>query len=374
MQYRYISKDKLKVSLLGLGCMRFPIINNDPSQIDREKAFEILDYALENGINYFDTAFPYHGGKSEELVGDFFEEYNRNQFYLATKSPVWLVEKHKDFMDYLDKQLVNLKTNYIDFYLLHSLNKKSFDKIKTLNFKRFIENAKRDKKINYIGFSFHDEYEVFKEIIDSYPWDFCQIQLNYMDKYYQAGLKGLRYAESKGIDVVIMEPLKGGKLASAPKEINEIWGKSEIKRSNPEWALKYLYSLSGISVVLSGMSTLDQLKENIGLTSKADILGQEDLNLIEKAEKIYRSRTKVGCTSCNYCMPCPSGVEIPSIFELYNNKSIYGTINESKKSYKDFIATNKSALECIECGLCEKACPQNLSIIALLKDAHVDLA
>lgn len=374
MQYRYISKDKLKVSLLGLGCMRFPIINNDPSQIDREKAFEILDYALENGINYFDTAFPYHGGKSEELVGDFFEEYNRNQFYLATKSPVWLVEKHKDFMDYLDKQLVNLKTNYIDFYLLHSLNKKSFDKIKTLNFKRFIENAKRDKKINYIGFSFHDEYEVFKEIIDSYPWDFCQIQLNYMDKYYQAGLKGLRYAESKGIDVVIMEPLKGGKLASAPKEINEIWGKSEIKRSNPEWALKYLYSLSGISVVLSGMSTLDQLKENIGLTSKTDILGQEDLNLIEKAEKIYRSSTKVGCTSCNYCMPCPSGVEIPSIFELYNNKSIYGTINESKKSYKDFIATNKSALECIECGLCEKACPQNLSIIALLRDAHVDLA
>ena len=373
MQYRYFTNDKLKVSLLGLGCMRFPIINNDPSQIDREKTFEILDYALENGINYFDTAYPYHGGKSEELVGDFFETQNREEFYLATKSPVWLVEKYGDFMDYLDKQLVNLKTNYVDFYLLHSLNKKTFDKIKDLNFKKFIEKAKKDKKINYIGFSFHDEYEIFEEIIDSYPWDFCQIQLNYMDKDYQAGLKGLHYAESKGIDVVIMEPLKGGKLAKAPEEIKQIWDESEIKRSNPEWALKYLYSLSGISVVLSGMSTLDQIKENIAITSKADILEQEDLDLIELAEKIYRSRIKVGCTSCNYCMPCPSGVKIPDIFELYNNKSVYGTINESKKSYEDFIDVNKSALECIECGLCEKSCPQNLSIISLLKDAHMDL-
>ncbi len=373
MQYRYFTNDKLKVSLLGLGCMRFPIINNDPSQIDREKTFAILNYALENGINYFDTAYPYHGGKSEEVVGDFFETQNREKFYLATKNPVWLVEKHGDFMDYLDKQLVNLKTNYVDFYLLHSLNKKTFDKINNLDFKKFIENAKRDKKINYIGFSFHDEYEVFEEIIDSYHWDFCQIQLNYMDKNYQAGLKGLGYAESKGIDVVIMEPLKGGKLAKAPEEIIQIWNESKIRRSTPEWALKYLYSLPGISVVLSGMSTLDQLKENIAITSKADILEQKDLDLIKLAEKIYRSRIKVGCTSCNYCMPCPSGVKIPDIFELYNNKSVYGTIEESKKSYEDFIDVNKSALECIECGLCEKACPQNLSIISLLKDAHVDL-
>lgn len=373
MQYRYFTNDKLKVSLLGLGCMRFPIFNNDPSQIDREKAFEILDYALKNGINYFDTAYPYHGGKSEELVGDFFEKQDRNRFYLATKSPVWLVNNYEDFMYYLDEQLVNLKTKYIDFYLLHSLSKKTFDKIKDLDFKNFIETAKKQQKISYIGFSFHDDYEVFEEIIDSYPWDFCQIQLNYMDKDYQAGLKGLRYAESKGIDVVIMEPLKGGKLASAPKEINMIWDESKIKRSSPEWALKYLYSLSGISTVLSGMSTLNQLKENIAITSKTDVLDKDDLGLIDRAEDIYRSRIKVGCTSCNYCMPCPSGVKIPNVFELYNNKSVYGTIDESKKSYKNLLDTNGSALECIECGLCEKACPQNLSIIALLKDAHLDL-
>lgn len=373
MQYRSFTNDKLKVSLLGLGCMRFPIINNEPSQIDREKTFEILDFALENGINYFDTAYPYHGGKSEGLVGDFFKTYNRNKFYLATKNPVWLVEKHEDFMYYLDKQLLNLKTDYIDFYLLHSLNKKTFDKIKVLDFKKFIQNAKIHNKIKYIGFSFHDEYEVFEEIIDSYPWDFCQIQLNYMDKDYQAGLKGLQYAESKGIDVVIMEPLKGGKLASAPEEVKEIWDESEVKRTSPEWALKYLYSLSGISVVLSGMSTLDQIKDNISISSKTDFLKEEDLDLINRAEEIYRSRIKVGCTSCNYCMPCSSGVKIPDVFELYNNKSVYGTSEESKESYANLLETNSSALECIECGLCEKACPQNLSIISLLKDAHVDL-
>jgi predicted aldo/keto reductase-like oxidoreductase len=353
--------------------MRFPIIDNDPSQINREKTFEMLDYALKNGINYFDTAYPYHGGKSEKLVGDFFEKQNRKDFYLATKNPVWLVEKHSDFMYYLDEQLQNLKTNYIDFYLLHALSKKTFDKIKILNFKKFIEKAKKDKKINYIGFSFHDEYEVFEEIVDSYPWDFCQIQLNYMDKDYQAGLKGLEYAKSKGIDVVIMEPLKGGKLANSPEEINKIWDESEIKRTTPEWALKYLYSLSGISVVLSGMSTLDQLKENIVITAKADILDEKDLGLIDRAEKIYRSRIKVGCTSCNYCMPCPSGVKIPNVFELYNNKSVYGTVTESKKAYNDLLNTKASAKECIECGLCEKACPQNLSIISLLKEAHIDL-
>ena len=373
MQYRYFTKDKLKVSLLGLGCMRFPIIDKDPTKIDREKAFRILDYALENGINYFDTAYPYHGGKSEGLVGDFFEKIDRKKYFLATKNPVWLVKDHGDFMKYLDEQLVNLKTNYIDFYLLHSLSKGTFDKIKDLEFIKFIEEAKKSKKINYIGFSFHDDYEVFEEIIDSYPWDFCQIQLNYIDRDYQAGLKGLRYAESKGIDVVIMEPLKGGKLASAPEEIVQIWDRSKIKRSSPEWALKYLYSLSGISTVLSGMSTLDQIKENIELTNKADLLEKEDFDLIDRAEKIYKSRIKVGCTSCNYCMPCPSGVRIPNVFELYNNKSVYGTTYESRKSYKNLIDGKEDASSCIECGLCEEACPQNLSIISLLKDAHVDL-
>lgn len=373
MQYRYVTKDKLKVSLLGLGCMRFPIIDNNPALIDRDKAFEILSYGFENGINYFDTAYPYHGGKSEALVGDFFENIDRNKFYLATKSPVWLLESKDDFMKYLNEQLVNLKTNYVDFYLLHSLSKRTFDKIREFNFKEFIEKAKNEEKIKYIGFSFHDEYEVFEEIIDSYPWDFCQIQLNYMDKDYQAGLRGLSYAKSKGIDVIIMEPLKGGKLASAPEEILEIWDQARVKRTPPEWALKYLYSLEGIATVLSGMSTLEQIKENIELTSKEDILEKEDFDLVDRAEKIYKSRIKVGCTSCNYCMPCPSGVRIPNVFELYNNKSVYGSAYESIKSYKNLIDGKEDASSCIECGLCEEACPQNLPIISLLKDAHGDL-
>ena len=374
MQYRKFTSSGLNTSLLGFGCMRFPTLDNNLSNIDEKISSKMLEHAIENGVNYIDTAYTYHGGNSESFVGKFLKEKGlREKVYLATKNPVWLVKEYDDFEKLLNEQLERLQTDYIDFYLLHSLHEKTYRKIINLDVFKFLDQAKKNGKIKYAGFSFHDELPLFKEIADAYPWDFCQIQLNYMDKNYQAGLKGLGYAESKGIDVVIMEPLKGGKLAKAPEEIIQIWNESKIRRSTPEWALKYLYSLPGISVVLSGMSTLDQLKENIAITSKADILEQEDLDLIELAEKIYRSRIKVGCTSCNYCMPCPSGVKIPDIFELYNNKSVYGTINESKKSYEDFIDVNKSALECIECGLCEKSCPQNLSIISLLKDAHMDL-
>lgn len=370
MQYRRITSKKLNVSLLGFGCMRFPVIDGDISKIDYEESERMLKFAIDNGLNYIDTAYPYHGGKSEEFVGHVLSHGLRDRVYLATKNPVWLVEKPDDFMKYLDEQLVNLQTKMVDFYLLHALDKKSFKKIIDLNVFDFIKEAKQTGKIKYIGFSFHDELSVFKEIIDSYDWDFCQIQLNYMDRTYQAGIEGLNYARSKNIDVIVMEPLKGGKLAIAPDEIKKVISLGQVERTPAALALKWVQEQEGVAVVLSGMSTIEQVQENIEISSASDKLSPVELQIIDEAESIFRSKIKVGCTFCEYCLPCPSGVRIPGVFELYNNMSVYGTEDQSKDSYKNYIEKSMSSLSCIECGQCEQICPQHLQIITQLKEAH----
>ncbi len=373
MQYRLLTEDKLNVSLLGLGCMRFPVLENDNSKIDEELATRMVRYAFHNGINYFDTAYPYHGGESESFMGKALEGINREEYHLATKSPVWLIENHKDFMKYLDEQLVNLNTNYVDFYLFHALNNSSFEKIKSLEFEKFVGQAKLEGKIKHIGFSFHDELPVFKEIIDHYPWEFCQIQLNYMDIEYQAGLAGLEYAKDNGIDVVVMEPLKGGKLASSPVDVLQVWNRSATSRTPVQWALKWLHSLSGISVVLSGMSSMEQLEDNIRISSDNGHLTPADIDIVKEAADIYRSRTRVDCTGCKYCIPCPQNIAIPDIFEMYNNAHVYGSMEESRKSYESLVEKESDSSQCVECGLCEEKCPQNLTIIQYLKDARIDL-
>lgn len=372
MQYRYFTKKQIKISTLGLGCMRLPILDGNLAKIDEKKASALLNFAIDSGINYLDTAYNYHQGMSEVFIGKALSKSQREKVFLATKSPVWLVEKHEDFGRILDEQLERLQTDHIDFYLLHSLHKKAWEKILKLDVFHFLEEAQRQGKIKNIGFSFHDELPLFKDIIDSYPWDFCQIQLNYLDTEYQAGLEGLSYAKSKDIDVIIMEPVKGGRLATASDDIKEIWDESPSKYSPAQWALRYLFNMEDVSLVLSGMSTIDQVLENINTASETTpkSLTPKELNLIDRVADLYKNRIKLGCTGCEYCLPCPSSVAIPDIFELYNHTYMFDAHKESRASYKAYKDKSIDASMCTECGACEEICPQHLSIIDSLKDAE----
>lgn len=384
MQYRKFGKLDFEVSALGFGVMRLPLLEDnqsidkekDVSKIDEELASKMIHYAIDHGVNYIDTAYPYHKGHSELLVGKALKNGYREKVKLATKLPVWLVEKHEDFEKYLDEQLEKLDTEYIDVYLLHSLNNHTWNKIKELGVFDFIERVKKSGKIKHIGFSFHDTLPVFKEIVDSYDWDMCQIQFNYMDENYQAGLEGLNYAADKDIAVVIMEPLRGGKLVkNIPPEVNEIWGTSQEKRTPAEWALQFVWNHPQVSMVLSGMNSLNDVIENIKTADKAipQSLTNHDLETINKVKDVYREKVKVACTECGYCVPCPVGVPIPNIFTLYNNTSMYGAVGEAKTFYKRMMEAEKDASVCLECGECEQVCPQDIPIIESLRESHLAL-
>ncbi|GAA0740051.1 aldo/keto reductase [Clostridium oceanicum] len=369
MLYRNFGQTNKKTSILGLGCMRFPVFNNSNKDIDEKRAIEEIRYSIDNGINYIDTAYPYHEGNSEYIVGKALKDGYREKTYLATKLPSWLINTREDMDKYLDKQLEKLQTNYIDFYLLHALSKDKWEILKKNNVFDFIEKALKNGKIKNIGFSFHDNLEVFKEIVDSYDWDFCQIQYNYLDEKYQAGLEGLKYAHKKGMAVVIMEPLRGGGIVkSVPKDVQEVWDKADIKRTPAEWGLKFLWNHKEVTVVLSGMSSINQVKENIETAnhSNPNSLTKKELKLINQAKEIYNSKIKVNCTECKYCMPCSCGIKIPSIFRLYNEASMFDDVDGRKEMYNNLIEVKAS--KCIECGKCEKACPQHILIRDMLKE------
>lgn len=371
MKYSNFINENNKTSRLGFGLMRLPIIENDDSLIDYKASRKLIEKALELGINYFDTAYVYHQRQSEIFTGEVFDEETRKNIYLATKLPLWKIEKDGDFEYLLDTELKKLQTDYIDFYLLHALNKERFEMIEKQNIYKSMVKAKEEGKVRYIGFSFHDDLELFKKIVDSYDFDFCQIQLNYLDENYQAGLEGLRYAKEKGLGLVVMEPLRGGQLANLPKSITDNLG----GKTPASLAFKYLLDNEGIDVILSGMNNIAQLEENAKTFSsmEANSLNSEDKEKIDYLKAEISNRLKVDCTRCNYCMPCPEGVTIPGIFQIYNNKYIFEQDQKAKESYEKLIKDKADQSSCIECGLCESKCPQHLNIISDLKDANKDL-
>lgn len=369
MLYREYGRTHEKVSSLGFGCMRFP---TKDGKIDEDLSTKMLEYALSNGVNYFDTAYTYHNGESESFLGKALKKHRKNIF-IATKLPSWLIKSREDMDIILNKQLDKLKTDYIDFYLVHALNAEYFKNLKENGLFEFLDSIKTDGRAKHIGFSFHDSYDVFKEIIDSYDWEFCQIQYNYLDTNYQAGIEGLNYAADKGLGIAIMEPLRGGKLAAnVPKDIEDLWATSDIKRSPVEWALKYLWNDPRISVILSGMSNFSHIADNIQYAenSSPNCLIEKELALIEKVTDAYKSKIKINCTECKYCMPCPAGVNIPRNFELLNNASLFNDIENNKINYNSMPEENKAST-CIKCGKCEKVCPQSIPIRDKLEEVII---
>ncbi|MDD5447142.1 MAG: aldo/keto reductase [Methanocellales archaeon] len=384
MQYRKMGSLDWEVSALGFGCMRLPTKRFMPLQVDAGTSIKIIRSGIDKGINYVDTAWPYHFGAGERIVGQALKDGYREKVHLATKLPTFFVRKSEDFDSYLERQLEKLQTDYLDVYLFHRMTRGQFEKLKDLQLMDKMIGAKERGKIKHIGFSFHDTLPVFKEIVDYYPWDVVQIQYNYMDTGIQATTDGLRYAYDKGIAVVIMEPVKGGRLANPPAEAREIMAAAKNQRSPVDWALQFVWNRPEVSVVLSGMGSQKMVDENCASADRSGIgkLNDDDLEVINKLIEVYRKRILVPCTACGYCMPCPSGVNIPQNFAILNNVSVedsrirrwlvsrgYGKLARSKKQLKED-ELNGSAVMCVQCGKCLEKCPQEINIPEELKKVH----
>lgn len=375
MQYRPFGRLDWQASALGFGCMRFPTIPNDSGepQINEVEASHMLYRAIEGGVNYLDTAYGYHRKQSETFLGRALKGGWRQKVRLATKLPHWLIESPEQFQPIFEEQLARLQTDYIDFYLMHGIDKPAWEKLLKLDVFSWAEKQVAEGRIRHLGFSFHDSFEVFKTIVDGYDWSFCQIQYNYMDIEEQAGTAGLKYAASKGLAVVIMEPLLGGRLAATQPAVQPLWDAAAVKRTPAEWALHWLWDQPEVSVVLSGMSTLEQVEQNLAAAavSHPGSLTAEDQAIIAAVRDKYRQLCLVSCTNCQYCQPCPQGLNIPLMFELYNSGYMYGVLDEVRRGYSNWIPADKRADQCAKCRECESKCPQHLPICDLLE--QVDL-
>jgi uncharacterized protein len=380
MLYRKMPRNGDELSILGFGCMRLPMKDG---KIDETAAIELIRYSIDHGVNYLDTAWPYHAGESESLLGKALRDGYRQKVKVATKLPSWIVQSRADMDGFLTAQLKKLGVDQIDYYLVHALDGKLWCKLAPLGICDFLDQAKRDGRIVNAGFSFHGLASDFCPIVDAYPWDFCQIQYNYLDETNQAGTKGLEYAAAKGLGVVVMEPLRGGNLAlpTPPPDVAAIWSKAHVRRTPAEWALRWVWNRPEVTVVLSGMSRLDQVQENLAIadTARADTLTQDELQLIQRAARTYRDLMKVGCTGCGYCMPCPSGVAIPLCFEEYNTTAMFGAKEEGKFRYALRLSGELVdgqpgyASQCVQCGACVERCPQAIPIPDMLAKVVADM-
>ncbi len=378
LQYRNIPGTDISLSTLGLGCMRFPVHQEDQNQIDEEKAVAMIRHSIDKGVNFIDTAHPYHGGNSELVVGKALQEGYRQQTFLSTKLPVVKMESERDFDKLLEEQLQKLQTDWIDFYFLHALNPMNWEKVKEFDLLSKLDKAKMEGKIRFPSFSFHAGTELFKEIVDAYTWTMTLVQFNYLDEHYQAGIEGIKYAYDQQVGIAVMEPLRGGKLAQElPEQVAKIITEAPVERSAADWGLRWVLDHPEVTTVLSGMSNMEQIDENIEITSKAHIntLSDVELNVIQELKQVYQDKMQVGCTNCRYCLPCePVNIPIPSVLTIYNDMYMFEDEDKAKERYQRLIESDRHAEKCIKCGTCEKECPQDIPIIDWMERIHSQLS
>lgn len=367
MQKRRFPGTDIEASVLGMGCMRLPVIESEEKPIDKPRAIKLIRDAIDGGIDYIDTAYGYHGGMSEVVVGEALKDGYREKVTLTSKLPLWKVESKADMYALLDEQLGRLQTDHLDFYLAHAVNKDRFEKVTALGLFDFFDEMKAKGKIRYAGFSFHDNADVFKKVVDSYDWNLVQVQMNILDEFNQATMKGIEYAASKGMGIVIMEPLRGGALTkNVPDSVTALYDAFSVKRSPAEWAFRYLYDRSEVVTILSGMSDEAVLADNFNIfkNAEANCASTEEKKLFTDVRLAYEARVKVGCTGCEYCQPCPMEIKIPNILRAYDNSCVFGT---QDKFYANYMKDRMGA-KCVQCGACESACPQHITIRNWLAD------
>jgi uncharacterized protein len=380
MQYRRFPKIDWQPSALGFGAMRLPVLDNNPARVDVPEATKMIRYAIDLGVNYLDTAYFYHGGNSETVVGEALQGGYRQKIKLATKFPAREVTSRDDFDAAFQRQLTRLQTDKVDFYLLHGLHREMWEKLQGLGILDWLEEQVARGRVSYLGFSFHDEYPVFEQIVKAYDnWTFCQIHYNYMDEEYQAGRRGLELAASRQIGVIVMEPLRGGQLARRPPEaVANVWKYAQVEHSPVEWAFRWIWNRPEVALLLSGMSTLAQVEENIDIASRAGNghLNPYEMELIQRVKQAYQGLCPIPCTACRYCMPCPNGVEIPTIFRIYSDSIMYEDSRLASMVYNGGawgLAERQTAVSCTACGKCAEACPQHIAIPDWLQKVHAAL-
>lgn len=372
MKYRTFSKTGENISLLGFGTMRLPVKDGDFAKVDEAEAIRMIRAAIDRGVNYVDTAYMYHDGMSEVATGKALKDGYREKVLLADKLPLWMAKTPEDMDRIFNDQLKRLDVDYIDMYLVHSVSAPVWKRAVKYNAIDFLEKKREEGRIKHIGFSFHDDFEVFEEVLKAYSWDFCQIQLNYMDTNFQAGVKGLKLAGSMGIPVIIMEPLKGGKLTDVlPQSIKDLWDQAPVKRTPAEWALRWVADFPEVLTILNGVSTMEQADENIGILSEADpgSLTEAEHKLIQNVADEYNNLIQYSCTGCQYCMPCPVKINIPDIIGRYNDWFVYEGNEKIMNDFKTWVNPKAMPSVCEECGACESHCPQHLPVPEIMKKA-----
>lgn len=382
MHYRKYGKNLgFEVSALGMGCMRLPRIidaEKGESSVDTEKAIEMIRYAAEHGITYFDTAYGYHNMTSETVLGEALDcRGYREKVKIVTKQPFGVMTTQADIRRNLEQTLKKLRTPYIDVYLIHNIGKSTWDAIKERKIIQEYERFRAEGLIRGIGFSYHGQFPTFKEVLEYYNWDMCQVQQNFIDVEKEVTEEAIRIAGAKGTALVIMEPLRGGSLATPPKTVQDIYDAYPVKRNAVEWSFRHLINYPEISTILSGVTTLEQLKEDIAIFSKPDAvpgcLTAPEKQLIAQVRAKYESLASIPCTACEYCLPCPNGVQIPAVFSRYNDGIMFTNFNQSRRSYFFMTKQKQDASQCAACGECEEKCPQHIKIIEELKTAHESL-